>query len=134
MPNCYFLKEDRALGYVSMVHGRTTNEWHTSDMQVRTSDIRMTSEYIRMTYGWHTNDIRVHTSGIWMAWEYIRVAYRWHTCTYGWRTITYKYIKVAYRWYTSIYDWQTNGIKVHIGKIQAHANNMRMICEWNKNY
>ena len=60
-----------------------------------TSDIRMTFEYIRVTYGWHTrtnewwwhtrtyewhtNDTWVHTSDMRMTYEYIRVTYGWHT-------------------------------------------------------
>ena len=58
------------------VHGKTTDEWHT-------------------------DDIRVHTSDIWM----------------------------TYEWHTSTSDWDTNGIRVHIDKTQAHANDMRMTWE-----
>ena len=64
------------------VHGKTTYEWHTDNIRVHTSDIRMTHEYIRVTYGWytstyewHTDDIQVHTSDI-------RMAYEWHAGTY----------------------------------------------------
>ena len=66
----------------SYVHSKTTYEWHTDDMRLHTSDIRMTCEYIRVTYGWHTStyewykdDIRVHTSDI-------RMKYEWYTSTY----------------------------------------------------
>ena len=34
-----------------MVHGKTKNERHTDGIRVHTSDIRMTYEYIRVTYG-----------------------------------------------------------------------------------
>ena len=68
-----------------MVPGKTTDEWHTDDIPVHTSDIRMTYEYIRVTYRWHTSDIplhtttckwhtgdiRVHTADIRMAYAYI---------------------------------------------------------------
>ena len=47
-----------------------------------TSDIRMTYEHIRVTYGWHTStyechmdDIRVHMNDISMTYEYMRVTY-----------------------------------------------------------
>ena len=88
------------LHWNSMVHGKTTYEWHTDDIQVHTSgymnDIRMTYEYIRVTYGrhtstyeWHTDDIRVHTSDIRMTYEYIRFTYEWHASdirmTCGWK-------------------------------------------------
>ena len=52
----------------SMVHSKTTYEWHTGDRRVHTSDIRMTYEYLRVTYGLHTSDIR-------MTYEHIRVTY-----------------------------------------------------------
>ena len=75
------------------VHGKTTDEWHTNDIQGHTIDIRITYEHILVTYGWHTStyewhtdDIQVHTSDIrmtyeyvWMSYEYIRVIYEWHT-------------------------------------------------------
>ena len=54
-------------------------------VKLHTSDIRMTYEYIWVTYGWHTStyewhtdDIRVHTNDIRMACKYIRVTYKWH--------------------------------------------------------
>ena len=37
------------------VHGKITYEWHTDGTRVYASDIRMTYEYIRVTYGWHTS-------------------------------------------------------------------------------
>ena len=46
-------------------------------MQLHTSDIRMTYEYIRG----FTDDIRVHRSDIRMTYEHIRVTYAWHTST-----------------------------------------------------
>ena len=76
------------LHWNSVVHGKTTHEWHTDDIQVHTcgymSDIWMTYEYIPVTYGWNTStyqwhmeDIRVHTSDIRMTYEYIRATYEW---------------------------------------------------------
>ena len=49
--------------YKWTVHGKTTDEWHTS------------------THEWHTDDIRVHTIDIRMTYLCIRVTYRWHTGT-----------------------------------------------------
>ena len=34
-----------------MAHSKATDESYTDDTQVHTSDIRMTYEYIRVTYG-----------------------------------------------------------------------------------
>ena len=58
---------------------------HASDIQlsqVRTSNIRMTYEYTRVTYVWHwstceqhTDDIREHTSDIRMTYEYMQATY-----------------------------------------------------------
>ena len=101
----------------SMVHSKTIYEWYTDDRRVHTSGIRMTHEYIPVTYGrhtsryeWHTDDIQVHTrdiplhsstyewhmndrlvhtSDIRMVYEYIRVIQGCHTSTYGWHTSTY---------------------------------------------
>ena len=65
--------------YVSFSNTKNVSfsyNWHTDDIRVYTSDMRMTYEYIRVTHGWnssiyewHTNDIwiRVHTSDIRMA-------------------------------------------------------------------
>ena len=71
--------------YDQTIHGKTIYEWHTDDIRVHTSDIWMTYEYIRVTYGlhtstneWHTDNIRVHTRDIRIIYEYIRVTYEWH--------------------------------------------------------
>ena len=40
-------------------------------VKLQTSDIRMTYEYIRITYEWHTDGIRVHTTNIRMGYAYI---------------------------------------------------------------
>ena len=61
------------------VHGKTTDEWHTNDIRVHTSGIRMTYEWHTSTYEWHTSDMQAHTSDIRMTYEYIRVTYGWHT-------------------------------------------------------
>ena len=63
-----------------------------------TSGIRITYEYIWVTYGWdtntyqwHTDDIRVQRSGIRMAWVHtsdIRMTYEYIPVTYGWHTST----------------------------------------------
>ena len=57
--------------YDQTIHGKSTYEWHTDDILVHTSDIRMTYEYIPVTYRchtrtytWHMDYIRVHTSDI----------------------------------------------------------------------
>ena len=41
--------------FLKRVHGKTTYEWHTDDIRVHTSHVRMTYEYTRVTYGWHTS-------------------------------------------------------------------------------
>ena len=104
-------------------------------VKLHKSDIRMTYECIRVTYGWHTSihewntdNIRVHTSDIRMAYEYIRVTYEWHASIYEWHTITYKYIRVTYIWHTSTYDWHRNGTRVHIDKIRTHTSDIRITC------
>ena len=51
--------------------------------------------------------------------------------TYEWHTGD---IPVTYGWHTSTYDCHTDGIRIHIGKIQAHANDMWMTCQWHKKY
>ena len=75
---------------IPTVCGKTTYEWHTDDIQVYTSDRRMTCEYIRVTYGyhaityewhmnayeWHTDNIRVHTSDIRVHTSVTRMAYK----------------------------------------------------------
>ena len=75
-----------SLWQLETVHGKTTDEWHTNDIRVHTSDIEMTYEYIRVTYGWHTSthewhtdDIRVPTSDMRMTCEYIGMTYECHT-------------------------------------------------------
>ena len=40
------------------VRGKTRYEWHTDDIGVHTSDMRMTYEYIRLKNEWHTNTYR----------------------------------------------------------------------------
>ena len=85
-------------------------------VKLHMSDIRMTCEHIRVTYGWHTSDIQ-------MAYEYIRVTYRWHATTYEWHRddtrlhtsdiqMTYEYMRVTYK---------------------LHANDMRVAYEWHAN-
>ena len=66
----------------SNLFNRFTVEWHTDDIQVHMSDIRVTFKYIQVayrwnksTYEWHTDEIRVHTCGI-------RMTYEWHTGDY----------------------------------------------------
>ena len=92
------------------VHGKTTYEWHTDDIPVHTSDIRMTYEWHASTYEWHADDIRVHRSNIQMTYEYIRVTNEWHTSAYEWHMddirvhtsdirMTYMYMRVTYRWH-----------------------------------
>ena len=52
---------------------------HASDIQlsqVRTSDIRMTYEYTRVTYVWHWSTYEQHTDDIRVAYEYMQVTYR----------------------------------------------------------
>ena len=85
----------------SVVHGNTTDEWHTNDIWVHTSDIRMTCEYIRVTHGWQTEGIREHTSDI-------RATHRWHTSD----------IWVIYRWHPSTYEWHMDDIRVHTSDIR----------------
>ena len=75
-----------------MVHVKTTHEWHTDDMLVDTSGIRMTYEYIRVTY------------------EYIRVTYGWHTSTYEWHEDG-----------MSKYEWHTDDIRIYTDDIRVHT-------------
>ena len=75
-------KLDQIIFHVSdnlMVHGKTTDEWHTNGIQVHTSDIRVIYEYIRVIYRWHTSTYEWHTDDIW-------VTYAWHASTYEWHT------------------------------------------------
>ena len=92
-----------------MVHGKTTDEWHTNDIRIHPSDIRVTYEWHTSTYEWHTDDIRVTH-------EHIQVTHGWHTSTYEWHTSD---IRVTYEWHTSTYEWHT-----------AHTNDVRVIYEW----
>ena len=41
----------------------------------QTSDIRVHTSDIRITYESHMDEIRVHTSDIWMTYEYMGVTY-----------------------------------------------------------
>ena len=102
-------------------HGKATHEWHSNDIRVHTSDIRMTYEYIRV----HTADTQVHTSDIRMTYEYIlvhtsniRMIYKYIRVTYGWHMSTYEYIWVTYGWHTSAYEWHTDDIHVHTSDIR----------------
>ena len=64
------------------VHGKTTNEWHTNDIRVHTSNtdgIRVHTSDRRMTYEWHTDDIRAHTNDIRVQTSDIRMTYEWQT-------------------------------------------------------
>ena len=68
------------------------------------SDIPMTYEYIRVTYGWYTStcewhmdDIQVHTSDVRMTYEYIQVTFGWHTS-------------------------------------RVHTSDIQMACEWHKKF
>ena len=109
--------------------------------KLHTSDVQMTYEYIRVTYGWrmsiyewHTDDKQVHTSDIPMTNKNIRVTYGWNTSACEWHTddiqghtsdirMTYKYIRVTYGCHTSIYEWHKNDIRVH-------TSDIRMIYEY----
>ena len=51
--------------------GKTTDEWHTDDVRVHTTDIRM-------TYEW------VHTGDIWITCECMQMTCGWHMITYRW--------------------------------------------------
>ena len=82
-------------------------------VKLQTSDIRVTYEYIRRTFGCHTStyewqrdDIRVHTSNIRMTYEYIRMSHGWH---YEWHTDD---LLVTSGWHTCTYEWHTNGIRI----------------------
>ena len=88
-----------------------------------TNDIRMTYEYIRVTYGrypskyeWHTDDIPKHTNGI-----------RVHTSDIR---MTYEYIQVTYGWHTSTYERHTSTYQWHMDDIRVHTGDIRMTCEW----
>ena len=63
-----------------------TYEWHTStyEWHWHADDIRVTYEWHASTYEWHMDQIQVHTSDIRMTYEYIRVKYGWCASTYEW--------------------------------------------------
>ena len=77
-------------------HGKTTYEWHTDVIWVHTSDIRMTYEYIRVTYGWHTGTYEWHTDDIQIHTTDILMKYKWHTCTYDLHSNDIRNIKLYY--------------------------------------
>ena len=70
--------------------------------------------------------VKPHTSDIRMTDEYIRVTYGWHTSTYEWRTDD---MRVTYRWHMSTYEWHTDNIRVHTSDIRMtfewHTDDMR---------
>ena len=86
----------------------------------QTSDIRMTYEYIRVTYGSHTSDIRItyewHT-------DHIRGTYKWHADD----------VRVHTSDIRMTYEWHTDQIRVTYGPntsaIQVHMNDIRMTCK-----
>ena len=88
-----------------MVHGKTTDEWHTDVIRVHTSDIRVTYQYIRVTYGWHTSTYEWHT----VTYEYIKVTCRWHTSTYKWHMDD---IRMICEWHTITFEWYTNNVRM----------------------
>ena len=116
------------------IHGKTKNEWHTNEMRVHRSEIRLIYKYIWVTYRWHmstyewhTDDIRVNTSDIRVKYEYIQV----HTSDIR---VTYEYIRVRYEWHTSVirhirmaYEWHMNDIRM---TNEWYTNDIRMIYKW----
>ena len=102
---------------LKMVHGKTTYRWHTDDIRTHTSDMWITYEYIRVTYGWHTSTYDWHTDDIQVNTSDIRMTYEWHTDEIQLHTsdirmtwvhtsdirITYEYIRVTYGWHTSTF-------------------------------
>ena len=92
---------DLLYGCIFPVHAKTTYEWHTDEIRVHTSDIRMIYE----SDDWHMDEIRVHTSDIRMTNDYIQVIYGWHT---------------------SKCEWHMDDIRVHMSDIPSHTNT----CEW----
>ena len=89
---------------IKRVHGNTTYEWHTDDIRVHASDVRMTYGWHTSTYEWHTDDIRVHPT------------YQWHTSDIR---MTYEYIRVTY-----------SDIRVHTNDMWVHTSDIRMTYEW----
>ena len=79
----------------------------------QTSDIRVYTSGIRMTYEWHTDDIRVHTCDMRMTYEYIRVTQGWHTSD----------IRMTH-------DWHTNSMRVHTSDIRVHTIDIRTAYEY----
>ena len=77
----------------------------------QTSDIRMTYEYIRVTYGWHTSDVRMTDEYIGVHTNDILTIYEWHTSDIR---ITYEIIRMTSEWHTSTYEWYTNDIRINI--------------------
>ena len=68
-----------------------TYGWHTSTyerhmdyIRVHASNIRMTYEYIRVTYGWYISEIRM--------------TYEWYTSTYDWHANGIRNIKLYNRY------------------------------------
>ena len=90
-----------------------------------TSDIRMTTS----AYEWHTDDIGVHTSDIRMTYEYIWVTYRWHSSTYEWHTDDMQ-VRKTHGWHTSTYDWHTDDIRVYRSDIRMTCEYIRVTYEW----
>ena len=112
------------------IHGKSTGEWNTNDIQVHTSDIWMKYKYIWVAYRWHTSDIQVtsrwHTS--------TRVTSRWHTSTYEWHMddmrVHMSYIKMTYEWHASTYKWHMNDIstyKWHMTTYEWRTSDLQMI-------
>ena len=97
---------------------KSTHEWHT------TSKIRMTYEYIRVTYEWHTSDIRV-------TYRYIRVTNNILLHASDIRMI-FEYLPVTNEWYASTCKHRTNDIRVHRVKYEWHASDIQMTYEWQK--
>ena len=100
------------------VHGKTTYKWHTDDIPVHTSDIRMTYKWHASTYEWHADDIRVHASDMRVHKDDLRV----HRSNIR---MTYEYIRVTHEWHASIYEWHMDDIRVHKSDIRMTYMYMR---------
>ena len=73
--------------------------------------------------------VKLQTSEIRMTYEYIRVTYSWHTSTYEYIRVTYQYIQGTYGWHTSTYEWHRDNIWIHTSDIRttyAHTNDIRV--------
>ena len=72
------------LWHVWWVHGKTTYEWQMDDLRVHP----MTYRWHTSTSEWYMDDILVYTFEIRMTYEYIRVTYKWHDMrmTFEWQT------------------------------------------------